>query len=109
MSNGLDFSLGDRQGRAIRHTVSVEAAFASVAIGRLIDDGEYPTLAPLWGYHSTTVALDDVASLRADVVTLIKAAQVQRVDQEIIDELDVLFAFLKGAEKLGLGIHADGP
>ncbi len=109
MPDGVDFTLGDHDGHAIRYMVSMEASFASEMVARVVSDGDYPLLASLWGYRSTKVGRADVASLRADVVGLIKAALKEGADQKIIDKLDMLFSFLKDAERLGLGVYADGP
>jgi hypothetical protein len=58
---------------------------------------------------STPVRAGHVGDLRVEVVNLIKAAARAGIDQRVIDELDALFAFLKEAGRLGLGVHGDGP
>ena len=85
------------------------AAFASVLVAEELGRGTYPLLSELWDYRSTPVPHDSLAALRSEIVELVKGVSRDSRGQEVIDELDGLPSFLKGVEKLGLGIHVDGP
>ena len=88
---------------------SLEAAFASVSLAAEIRAESYPMLARVWGYHGTAVDSASVGELRADLLRLIKAAARDHADPDVMGELDALFAFVKTAEALGLGLRVSGP